>query len=82
MNRQERRAHRRDSLADLRRAGCACEPTMVPIEGVDTPSGPTGPGYFVHHEDGCPFGVRFVEANRAGLMPTVFVVGSKWGCVR
>ena len=82
MNRDQRRQHRRASLADLRLAGCTCSPTMVSIDGVDTPAGPTGPGYFVHHDEGCPFGARFVEANRAGRTPTVFVVGSNWGCQR
>jgi hypothetical protein len=82
MNRQQRRQHRRDSLADLRRAGCTCTPEMTPAPGIDTPTGPTGPGYHVHHEDGCPFGALFAEANRAGRVPIVLVQGSQWGCVR
>ncbi len=82
MNRDRRRAHRRGALADLRRHGCTCRPQMLEVPGIDTPSGPTGIGYAVQHQAGCPLGSIFVDANRAGRTPIVLVQGAPWGCER
>lgn len=71
MNRAQQRSRRREALADLRRHGCTCTPTMLPVPAELWPPDAIY-GWAVRHELGCVLGDLVLAENQRGRYPALW----------